>query len=222
VIPGRLSRWSGGVVLLAVLPWLLGLAGCGTVDGVPSPGPRAATPDSPEQLEALVVREAPSGLPRLPDAQLHPPAGVKWVDDVAAYSVDPAREREVLADYGYRYGWERFWGSASGTGPMTVVFVDQFEHRAGAGAYAKDLAENDAEFYRGMLRENPPGLPGGCRMLTVEQADPAAGLDGPAAFAWCGSGVFSVGVTAVADSVDAAEDEVRTVLELQLDRLPPR
>ena len=30
---------------------------------------------------------------------------------------------------------------------MTGVFVDQFEHRAGAGAYAEDLARNDAEHY---------------------------------------------------------------------------
>jgi hypothetical protein len=219
VIPGRLARWSGRVALLAVLPWLLGATACGLVDGVPAPGPRTATPDSPEELEALVVREVPSGLPRLPDSELHPPAGAKQVEDVAAYSDDPAREREVLEEYGYRFGWERFWGA--GSGPTTGVFIDQFVNRMGAGAYAEDLARNDAERYRGMLRENPPGLPGGCRMLTVEEPDPAAGLSGPAAFVRCGSGVFSVGVTAVADSVQAAEDEVRTVLELQLERLPP-
>jgi hypothetical protein len=34
--------------------------------------------------------------------------------------------------------------------------------------------------------------------------------------------VFSVSVSAVADSVQAAEDEVRAVMTQQLDRLPPR
>jgi hypothetical protein len=33
--------------------------------------------------------------------------------------------------------------------------------------------------------------------------------------------VFSVSVTAVADSVDAAVEEVRAVLDQQLGRLPP-
>jgi hypothetical protein len=161
----------------------------------------------------------PSGLPRVPDEHLTPPAGEKTVDDVAAYAADPGREREVLAGYGYRYGWERFWGA--GPGPQTSVFVDQFDTRAGAGAYARDLAENDAEFYDGVLRDNPPHLPGGCRLLTVETADPETGLAGPAAFAWCGHGVFSVGVVAVADSVSAASDEVHAVVAAQLARLPP-
>ena len=93
-----------------------------------------------------------------------------------AYAEDPAREREVLEDYGYRHGWERFWGA--GAGPVTSVFVDQFEHRAGAGAYAEDLARNDAEHYGGVLREDPPDLPGGCRLLTVDEPDPDPGWTG--------------------------------------------
>ena len=39
---------------------------------------------------------------------------------------------------------------------------------------------------------------------------------------WCGAGPFSVSVTAVADSVEAARAEVRELLPEQLDRLPPR
>ena len=151
------------------------------------PAPAEALPESAEELGALVVTDVPSGLPRLPDDELEPPAGAKYVDDIAAYSDDPARERDVLEDYGYRHGWERFWGT--GTGPMTGVFVDQFESRAGAGAYAEDLARNDAEHYGGVLHENPPDLPGGCRLLTVDDAEPDAGLSGPAALAWCGHGV---------------------------------
>jgi hypothetical protein len=191
------------------------------VDGVPIPAPAAATPGSAAELETLLVTAVPSGLPRLPDDELEPPAGEKRVEDVAEYAQDPGRELEVLETYGYRYGWERFWGTG-GSGPVTGVFVDQFDHRAGAAAYALDLARNEAEHYGGMLVENAPDLPGGCHLLTVEDADQGAELTGPAALAWCGHGVFSVSVTVVTDSVDEAEEEVRAVLPEQLALLPPR
>ncbi|HEX2074798.1 MAG TPA: hypothetical protein VHF92_13515 [Geodermatophilus sp.] len=212
------SRWRGvaAALGLVVAGALLGCARA--VDGVATAAPAPPTPDSPEELEALLVTDVPSGLPRVPDDVLHPPAGEKTVHDVAGYAEDPEREREVLEDYGYRFGWERFW--SSGSGPLTSVFIDQFENRAGAGAYAEDLAANDAEHYEGVLREDPPHLPGGCRLLVVEDPDPASGLAGPAVFAWCGRGVFSVSVSAVAESVTAASDEVHTVLQAQLDRLP--
>ena len=67
----------------------------------------------------------------------------------------------------------------------------------------------------------PPDLPGGCWLLTVEDAVPEAKLNGPAAVVSCGHGSFSVAVTAVADSVHAAQDEVRAVLASQLAKLPP-
>jgi hypothetical protein len=203
------------LLLLAVVP---GCAGCDpsveTSASTPSPFPDL--PDSPEELEPLVVLSVPSGLPRLPDQQLSPPAGPKELDDVASYAPDPAEERGVLEDYGYRYGWERFWGQDGG--PVTSVFVDQFETPAGAAEYAEDLAVNDAEKYSGMLRRRPAHLPDGCRTLTV--AEPRDGLTGPAVFGWCGHGVFSVGVTSVAASVDAATEEMLEVLREQLDRLP--
>jgi hypothetical protein len=101
------------------------------------------------------------------------------------------------------------------------VFVDQFEDRAGAVGYAEDLARNDAELYGGMLRESPRHLPGGCWSLTVEDAVPEEDLSGPAAMVWCARGVFSVSATAVAETRDAAEEEVRAVLDGQLERLPP-
>jgi hypothetical protein len=217
------GRWSPGrrvAVLLVVLPWLPTTAGCTrAVDGEPKAAPVDTYPTSAAELGELVVPEVPSGLPRLPDGELQPPAGAKSVDDIADYSDDPERERGVLEGYGYRYGWERFWGS--GSGPMTGVFVDQFGARAGAGAYARDLARNDAKRYSGVVHENPPGLPGGCQMLTVDDAAAQGTLGGPAALAWCGHGRFSVSVTSVAESLGAAEAEVRAVVTAQLDVLPP-
>lgn len=218
---GRLPAPGREVVLLAVLTLLVGLTGCTrAVDGVPAAAPSTALPSSAQELEALVVTAVASGLPRLPDEELDPPAGEKRMEDVAGYAKDPARERDVLEDYGYRIGWERFWGE--GPAALTGVFVDQFETRAGAGAYAADLARNDAEHYDGVLDKEPSGLPGGCSLLSVADPAPGSALTGPAVLAWCGSGVFSVGVTAVASSVEAAEEEVRAVLAEQLDRLPPR
>ncbi len=198
------------------------LAACAlSVEGRPTPASSPSTlPAGPAELEPLIVLEVPSGLPRLPDEALDPPAGPKELADVASYAEDPHRERKVLKDFGYRHGWERFWGHGA-SGPMTGVFVDQFETRGGAGTYAEDLARNDAELYGGVLREDPPDLPGGCRLLVVEEAVPEHRLSGPSAFAWCAHGVFSVGVTAVADSMDDAEYEVRAVLEQQLAMLPP-
>ena len=212
--PGRLLRWAGAA-LLAGIP-LVG--GCtAAVPGAATAAPATGTPSSAAELERLLVTTVPSGLPRVPDEQLRPPAGEKSVDDVASYAEDPLRERELLEKYGYRYGWERFW--SSGQGATTSVFVDQFDHRAGAGGYAADLAGNDAELYSGMLREDPPELPGGCWLMTLTEA--RNGLAGPAAFARCGHGVFSVAVTAVAGSPEAAVEEVSGVLREQLDRLPP-
>jgi hypothetical protein len=218
VSPGRRSR--GIVVPLVVLCLLPAVGACARpVEEVSSPGRGVPPPASADELGALIVPEVPSGLPRLSDGDLDPPAGAKRVEDVAGYAEDPARERAVLEDYGYRHGWERFWGSDSG--PLTGVFVDQFDVRAGAAAYVEDLARNEAEHYGGMLSEEPAGLPGDCWLLTVEDPDPEQ-LHGPAALAWCVHGMFSVSATAVADSVDAAEEEVRAVLAAQLDRLPPR
>jgi hypothetical protein len=187
------------------------------VEGVGTVAPTTSLPNSPAELEELIVDEVPSALPRLPDEELQPPAGAKRVEDIAGYSDDPAREREILEDHGYRQGWERFWGMRDGR--VTGVFVDQFRSRAGADAYSADLARNDAELYRGHLQEDPPNLPGGCRLLTVDDAE-RAGMHGPAAFVWCGHGPFSVWVTAVAGDVHAAEKEVRAVLADQLARLP--
>ncbi len=220
MIHGRSSPNLRAAALLVLLPCLPAISGCArAVDGVPSAAPNDWAPGSADELGRLVVTAVPSGLPRLPDDQLDPPAGAKSIDDIADYSDDPAHERQVLEGYGYRFGWERFWGR--GTGPVTGLFVDQFAHRAGAGTYAEDLARNDVEHYGGMLRETPEGLPRPCWSMTLDDPEPDLDLGGPAAFAWCAHGVFSVAVTVVADSVDAAEAEMRAVVAAQLDRLPP-
>jgi len=217
----RSARSAGrflAAALLCAVPLLPACSGR-TVAGAPTAAPPAAVPAAPAELAALLVTNVPSGLPRVPDDALAPPAGEKWADDVAAYSDDPAHERGVLAGYGFRFGWERFWGAGDGSGPVTSVFVYQFAGRSGASAYARDLAGNDAESYRGMLTEDPPGMPGGCRLVTVDE--PGVDLPGPSATAWCGSGAFAVGVTSVAGSPEAAADEVVGVLHEQLALLPP-
>jgi hypothetical protein len=223
VSSGRWPRARRVAVLLAVLPALTAATGCGREDdgGAVSATAAPSVPATPEDLEPLIVEQVPSGLPRLPDDGIDPPAGAKRVEDVAGYAEDPDRERAVLADYGYRHGWERFWGSGTGEGPMTGVFVDQFDDADGAADYAEDLARNDAERYGGLLSQGDPDLPEGCHELLVAGAGEKAGdLTGPAAFAWCPQGRFSVSVSAVAGDLDAATDEVHALVVEQLDRLP--
>jgi hypothetical protein len=221
VTSGRGSGAHRAAVLLAFVPVLIAVPGCAREsEGAVAADAAPAEPGTPDELERLVADEVASGLPRLPDDAITPPAGAKRVEDVAGYSDDPARERAVLEDYGYRYGWERFWGSGTGTGPQTGVFVDQFEQPGGALAYAEDLARNDAGHYGGLLSEGSPDLPPDCWRLVVDEARPDQGLAGPAAFAWCTRGRFSVSVSAVAESVDAATEEVGAVAADQLDRLP--
>ena len=218
---GRRSGASRVAVLLALLPLLTAAAGCRGEGGkVAAAEASPSGPATPGELERLVVDAVPSGLPRVPDDAIDPPAGAKLVEDVAGYSDDPARERAVLEDYGYRHGWERFWGAGTGEGPQTGVFVDQFEAAGGADSYAEDLARNDAEHYGGLLSEGSPDLPDGCRRLLVDEPDPEDGLWGPSAFAWCTRGPFSVAVSAVAGSMDDATEEVGAVARDQLDRLP--
>jgi hypothetical protein len=205
----------GGLALLLAL-----LTGCATsTDGDAAAAPAAVTPDTPRQLEALLVPDVPSGLPRVPDDALSPPAGQKLVEDVAGYARDAVREREVLDDYGYRFGWERYWGA--GSGPLTTVAAHQFETTDGAAAFTADLAAHEAEVYGGLLREDPPDLPAGCRLLQLDEGAPAAGVAAPAALAWCARGVFSLTVTAVSGSVESATAEVRAVVAAQLERLRP-
>ncbi len=209
-------RHGGLALLLALLPGCSAPSDRGASAAPAAPG--AATPDTPGELEELVVPAVPSGLPRVPDDHLSPPAGAKSVEDVAGYAEDAAREREVLDDYGYRFGWERYWGS--GSGPLTAVFTHRLEAPGGAAAFTGDVAAHDAEVYGGELQEDPPGLPDGCRLLVLADGAPAAGVASPAAFTWCAHGVFSVAVTAVAGSVAAATGEAQAVMTAQLDRLP--
>ncbi|MGY1769811.1 hypothetical protein [Blastococcus sp. SYSU D00813] len=196
--------------------------GAAASTAAPAADAAAATPDTPGELAALLVAEVPSGLTRVADADVDPPAGEKSVDDVAGYAEDPAQEREVLEDFGYRHGWERFWGTPGGR--ATTVFVDQFDDASGAAAYAEDLAGDGAEYYAGVLVEGPAQLPEGCWLLTVRHPDPDTRVPGPAAFAWCAHGVFSVAVSAVADpaggTLGEATEEVTAVVREQLDRLP--
>jgi hypothetical protein len=213
---GRVRSFLAALALGAVLP------GCTSVAGSASPGAAPSEPADPAALEALLLTTVPSGLPRLPDDDLQPPAGEKGIDDVAAYSSDPQREREVLTDYGYRFGWERYWGD--GHGLQTSVYVHQFAGRSGATAFTEDLARNEGGVYPGQLIRDAPSLPGGCWLLEADRpaaTGAAAQSAGPTALAWCSHGPFTVAVAAVARTAQAASDEVHAVVTAQLDRLPP-
>ena len=176
-----------------------------------------ATPASAAELESLLVRDVPSGLPLVADDELDPPAGEKTIDDVAGYGDDAQRQRRVLEDYGYQRGWERFWRSGDA---LTSVFLDQFEGAEGAASYAGDLARNDADYYGGVLDSSPDDLPAGCVLMVRNDLEPRHGLAGPAAFGWCAAGVFTVAVAAVAGSTADARAELAAVTAAQLDRLP--
>jgi hypothetical protein len=208
----------------SALVLLLGpLCGCtsgaspvGSATASTSPSPTVAVPSSAAELEALLVEEVPSGLPRVPDDELVPPAGEKTIDDVARYGDDADEQRAVLADYGYLRGWERFWRSGDA---LTSVFIDQFAGPEGAESYAEDLARNDAEYYGGSLDHSPGGLPDGCVVMARDFPAPEQGLAGPAAFSWCASAVFTVAVAAVAATPADARAELTAVTTEQLDRL---
>ncbi|WP_369134449.1 hypothetical protein [Modestobacter sp. I12A-02662] len=210
---------SGAAVLLLALA----CTGCTSVAEPAEPAVRsaatAALPTDAGELEELLLDEVPSGLPRVADDELDPPAGEKSADDVAAYAEDDAaHQEEVLGQYGYLRGWERFW---RGDDALTTVFLDQFDDPGGAATYAEDLARNDAEHYGGQLDRSPAGLPADCVLMTVEQPDPAHGMAGPAVFSWCGRGVFTVSVAAVRPGMEDARAEVAAVVAEQLERLPP-
>ena len=203
---------------------LLLVLATGCADAVPGAATAAAGTSRPAGLPAtaddlgdLVLADVPSGLPRVPDEELEPPAGPKTVQDVAGYAEDPEREAEVLADYGYRWGWERFWKDDPA---LTSVFVDQFAGVSGAAAYAADLARNDTEYYGGSPDRDPDDLPAGCSVLTVDAPAADTGLGGPAAFVWCAHGPFTVAVAAVAADPGAALAEAHAATLAQLELLP--
>jgi len=216
-LPGGSLRGGVAALLVLLAPACTGCASSEADTTAPS-SRAAAVPASAAELEELLLDGVPSGLPRVPDDELDPPAGQKTIDDVARYGEDAHRQAEVLADYGYIRGWERFWRSGDA---LTSVFLDQFADGGGAVAYAGDLARNDAEYYGGELDRSPEGLPEDCVLMMREQPAPEQGMAGPAAFAWCVEGALTVAVAAVAASAGEARAEVEAVVAGQLERLPP-
>ena len=209
-------------LVLVLAPFCSGCTSPGATAGpaagsAPAPAPAAAVPTTAGELQALLVERVPSGLPLVPDDELNPPAGEKTIDDLARYGNDADRQRQVLQHYGYERGWERFWRSGDA---LTSVFIDQFRGADGARSYAEDLARNDAAYYGGVPEQSPGDLPDGCVAMGRDVPASARGLAGPAAFAWCASGVFTVAVAAVAESPAAARAELAAVTAQQLVRLP--
>ena len=165
--------------------------------GAPAPStgrrrraPARRSPGSADELGcARRDRGAVGAAPAARRRSSQPPAGPKRSTTSPTTPTTPAHERDGAGAYGYRFGWERFWGT--GPAPMTGVFVDQFRDRARAPAPTpRTSPRNEADVLRRhRCARTRRELPGGCRMLTVDDAEPAAGLRGPAAFAWCGHGV---------------------------------
>jgi hypothetical protein len=219
-------RIGAAASLLLLGPLCSGCASSGQDGGTAAEGignatstPASARPSTAAELASLLVEQVPSGLPRVPDDELDPPAGAKTIDDVARYGDDAQEQRRVLEGYGYQRGWERFW---RGGNALTSVFLDQFSPGEGAADYAEDLARNDAEYYGGNVDDAPADLPAGCVSMNRDAAPPQHGLAGPAAFAWCVSGDFTVAVAAVAATPTDARAELTAVTAAQLDRLPAR
>ncbi|MCZ2829491.1 hypothetical protein O2W14_11655 [Modestobacter sp. VKM Ac-2986] len=214
-------RWgpaAAAALLLLAGPVLAGCSASGAEPPAASGTSSAALPTDGAGLEPLLLDEVPSGRPRVPDDELQPPAGEKTIDDVARYGDDAQHQEDVLGQYGYQRGWERFWRSGD---ELTSVFLDQFTDAGGASSYAVDLAGNDAEYYGGTLDDDPTGLPEDCTLLLRTTPAPELGMAGPAAFTWCPAGPFTVSVASVAADVQAARAEVLAVTRSQLDRLPP-
>ncbi|MFQ1001396.1 hypothetical protein [Modestobacter sp. SSW1-42] len=213
-------RWGPAATAALLLLGAPAVAGCAPSGAAPTAGATSspALPTDAAGLEPLLVDQVPSGLPRVPDDELDPPAGEKTIDDVARYGDDAQHQEHVLGQYGYQRGWERFWRSGD---QLTSVFLDQFADAGGAASYAVDLAGNDADYYGGTLDPDPSGLPEDCVLLLRTTPAPDVGMAGPAAFSWCPRGSFTVSVAAVAADVDAARTEVLAVTRAQLDRLPP-
>jgi hypothetical protein len=213
------TRWGPAAAAAALLFGAPVLSGCAPSDAAPPAASTsaAALPTDAAGLEPLLLEQVPSGLPRVPDDELDPPAGEKSIDDVARYGDDAQHQEDVLTQYGYQRGWERFWRSGD---QLTSVFLDQFTDAGGAASYADDLAANDAEYYGGTLDDQPTGLPAGCLLVLRTTPAPEVGTAGPAAFSWCSTGPFTVSVASVAADVDAARTEVLAVTRAQLDRLP--
>ena len=213
-------RWAPVAVAALLLVAAPAMSACTPSGAAPAAGstPSSALPTDAAGLRSLVLDQVPSQLPRVPDDELDPPAGEKTIDDVARYGDDAQHQEDVLAQYGYQRGWERFWRSGD---QLTSVFLDQFADAGGAASYADDLAGNDAAYYGGTLDRSPAGLPEGCVQMVRTTPSPELGMRGPAAFSWCPAGSFTVAVAAVAADPDAARAEVLAVTREQLDRLPP-
>jgi len=220
-------RMGAAAALLLLVPLCSGCASSDEPSGPSGPtrasgaaagsAPASSMPSTVDGLESLLLTDVPSGLPRVPDDELDPPAGAKTIDDVARYGDDAQEQRAVLENYGYQRGWERFWRAGN---VLTSVFLDQFSGPHGASAYAADLARNDAEYYGGVLDSAPGDLPAGCVLMAHDDPAPQHGLAGPAAFAWCSAGDFTVAVAAMAGNPAEARTELAAVTVAQLARLP--
>ena len=172
-----------------------------------------SSPASAEELGALIVTEVPSGLPRLPDEDLTPPAGQEA--GRGHRGLCPRSGTGAGGPRGLRLPVRLGTVLGHRDGPVTGVFVDQFDTRAGAAPTPRTSPATTPSTTAACWRR--PRRPAG-RLLVADRGGPRPGAAARAGrVRLVRARVFSVSVTAVADSVDAAEEEVRAVLEAQLD-----
>ena len=110
---------------------------------------------------ALIVTEVPSGLPRLPDDELRPAGRRQAVEDVAALLRRPGRaSATVLAGLRLPVRLGAVLGRRE-SGPMTGVFVDQFDRRRRRRPPTPPTSpRNDAAaLRRRRCATDPPGCP---------------------------------------------------------------
>ena len=191
--PGEPSCWPLVSCLLVPAP-----AAPRAVDGAAGAGARGRQPrPAAEELAELVLPEVPSGLPRLPDEDLDAAGGRQDRRDVAGVRRRPRRASgRSSRTTATGYGWERFWGD--GPGALTGVFVDQFEHPAGAARLRRGpRPQRRRALRRGAATRNRPTCPAaaGC---SRRRPAPDGRADRPRRVRLVRPGVFSVAVTAVA------------------------
>jgi hypothetical protein len=177
-------------------------------DGAKAKG-ASTTQADPEELEALMVSEVPTGYVLQPDDVGD--TGPSDLDKAARdQGEDPAESRAFLEEAGFRRGYQRLWLDPERR--RIIVFVYEFTDRAGALSQldeASELAEAQGIVATGSIE----GILGS----TVLHAPAPLGATAAGMFV---KGSSAVQVIADGDTRAEAESILTRVARDQFDRLP--